>query len=83
VRADEKTPTSTQIGIKTSDVCNVNLPVGGVHTVECTPNGGRTWIAASVNLISGLNLTGVLPAFDGTHDILTHDHGALRYTPDR
>ena len=62
---------------------NVNLPVAGVHIVERTPNGGRTWTAASVNLISGFNLTGVLPAFDGAHGILTHDHGALRYTPDR
>jgi len=49
---------------------NVNIPVGGVNTLERTTNGGRTWTAASVNLISGLNLTGVLPAFDGAHGIL-------------
>ena len=46
------------------------LPLYGVNILERTLNGGHTWTAVSINLISGLNLTELPPTFDGTRGIL-------------
>lgn len=55
---------------------NLNLPLG-MDTLERTINGGRTWTAASVNLISGLNLAGLPPTFGGIHGILLTTMGVF------
>jgi hypothetical protein len=55
---------------------NLNLPLG-VDTLERTINGGRTWTAASVNLISGLSLAGLPPTFGGIHGILLTTMGVF------